>query len=154
MSSTSALQPLRFTDPVVKFPRRDVRIPGRWGMAATNAAGFRERKQGAGPMSQTDVDVTQVQDPAAQGTGSQRSASPVPARRSGTQPGHRSELATELGKTSIADSVVAKISGLACREVAGVHDMGRGAARTLGAIKEKLPIGSSDPAPARGVNVE
>jgi uncharacterized alkaline shock family protein YloU len=59
-----------------------------------------------------------------------------------------------MGKTSIADSVVAKIAGLACREISGVHDMGRGAARTFGALKERLPIGSSDPAPAQGVSVE
>jgi hypothetical protein len=38
----------------------------------------------------------------------------------------RSELATEHGKTAIADSVVAKIAGLACREIDGVHEMGAG----------------------------
>ena len=79
----------------------------------------------------------------------------VPARRGGIpQPVRHSELTTELGRTSIADSVVAKIAGLACREISGVHDMGKGAARTFGALKEKLPIGSSDPSPAQGVNVE
>jgi len=33
------------------------------------------------------------------------------------------ELVTEQGKTTIADIVVAKIAGLAAREVAGVHEL-------------------------------
>ena len=39
----------------------------------------------------------------------------------------RSELVSDMGKTSIADSVVGKIAGISCREVSGVHDMGAGA---------------------------
>jgi len=66
----------------------------------------------------------------------------------------RSELATEHGKTSIADSVVAKIAGLACREIDGVHEMGAGLSRTLGVLKDKLPVGGSQPGAARGVHVE
>jgi uncharacterized alkaline shock family protein YloU len=69
-------------------------------------------------------------------------------RRSG------SHLQTEQGNTTIADSVVSKIAGVATREVPGVHDMGKGTARAFGAIKEKLPVGSSQPNPARGVKVE
>ena len=65
-----------------------------------------------------------------------------------------SELATEHGKTAIADSVVAKISGLACREIDGVHEMGAGLSRTLGVLKDKLPVGGSQPTAARGVHVE
>ncbi len=61
-------------------------------------------------------------------------------------------LVTEQGKTSIADSVVAKIAGIATREISGVHNMGSGAARTMGAIKEK--IGSSKSTVSQGVNVE
>ena len=61
----------------------------------------------------------------------------------------RSELATEHGKTSIADSVVAKIAGLACREIDGVHEMGAGLSRTLGVLKDKLPVGGSQPRGAR-----
>ena len=82
-------------------------------------------------------------------------SSSTPARRAPSNtPAKRSELVSEQGKTSIADSVVAKIAGLSCREVSGVHDMGGGMSRTFGAIKEKLPIGSSDPSPTRGVSVE
>ena len=66
----------------------------------------------------------------------------------------RSELATEHGKTAIADSVVAKIAGLACREIDGVHDMGAGLSRTLGVLRDKLPGSGSQPSAARGVNVE
>ncbi|MDQ3385507.1 MAG: Asp23/Gls24 family envelope stress response protein [Actinomycetota bacterium] len=61
-------------------------------------------------------------------------------------------LVTERGKTSIADSVVAKIAGIATREISGVHNMGSGAARTMGAIKEKISSGKS--AASQGVNVE
>ena len=83
-----------------------------------------------------------------------QSSSPPARRAPSTMPAKRSELMSEQGKTSIADSVVAKIAGLSCREVSGVHDMGGGVSRTFGAIKEKLPIGSNDPSPTRGVSVE
>jgi uncharacterized alkaline shock family protein YloU len=66
----------------------------------------------------------------------------------------RSELSTPQGKTSIADSVVAKIAGLACREVEGVYEMGAGLSRTFGVLKDRLPIGGSQPSAARGVSVE
>ncbi len=65
-----------------------------------------------------------------------------------------SDLVTPQGRTTIADSVVAKIAGMAAREVAGVHEMGKGTARALGAIKGKLPVGSSEPSATQGVNVE
>jgi uncharacterized alkaline shock family protein YloU len=65
-----------------------------------------------------------------------------------------SQLQTDHGKTSIADSVVTKIAGVATREISGVHDMGTGGARMFGAIKSKLPVGSDAPSPSRGVNVE
>ena len=48
-----------------------------------------------------------------------------------------SQLQTDHGTTSIADSVVAKIAGVAAREIDGVHTMGGGAGSRLGAIKEK-----------------
>lgn len=63
-------------------------------------------------------------------------------------------LVTGQGKTSIADSVVEKIAGVAAREVSGVHEMGRGAARAFGSIKEKLPVGGSGPNVTQGVKVE
>ena len=45
---------------------------------------------------------------------------------------------TSRGTTVINDAVVAKIAGLAVREVTGVHAVGGGAARALGAIREAL----------------
>ena len=62
-------------------------------------------------------------------------------------------LLTGQGRTSIADSVVEKIAGVAAREVSGVHEMGRGAARAFGTIKERLPVGSG-PNVTQGVSVE
>ena len=92
---------------------------------------------------------------ASSGSPSATATAPMPARRpQSTTPARRAELMTDQGRTSIADSVVAKIAGLACREVSGVHEMGAGVARTFGAIKDRLPIGSNEPSPARGVSVE
>lgn len=68
-----------------------------------------------------------------------------------TTSGH--SLVTNEGRTSIADTVVEKIAGVAAREVSGVHEMGRGAARAFGTIKEKLPVGSG-PSVAQGVGAE
>ena len=70
------------------------------------------------------------------------------------RPASGHSLVTSQGKTSIADSVVAKIAGVAAREVSGVHEMGRGAARAFGTIKEKLPVGGSGPNVTQGVSVE
>ena len=61
-------------------------------------------------------------------------------------------LQSDLGKTTIADRVVQKIVGLAAREVPGIYDLGGGAARTLGAIRERIP-GSSQTS-GQGVSVE
>lgn len=61
-------------------------------------------------------------------------------------------LQSDLGKTTIADRVVQKIVGLAAREVPGIYDLGGGAARTLGAIRERIP-GSSQTS-GQGVTVE
>lgn len=42
------------------------------------------------------------------------------------------------GRTTIADHVVAKVAGIAAREVEGVHALGGGGARTIGAIREAI----------------
>jgi uncharacterized alkaline shock family protein YloU len=65
-----------------------------------------------------------------------------------------SDLVTEQGKTSIADSVVSKIAGVATREISGVHDLGTGTSRMFGALKERLPVGADAPNAGRGVSVE
>ncbi|MDJ0113579.1 Asp23/Gls24 family envelope stress response protein, partial [Rhodococcus erythropolis] len=43
-----------------------------------------------------------------------------------------SALVSSQGKTSIADTVVSKIAGIATREVSGVYDVGGGASRVVG----------------------
>ncbi|KIZ17905.1 Asp23/Gls24 family envelope stress response protein [Streptomyces natalensis] len=69
-----------------------------------------------------------------------------PLRRGGGEPGSR-------GRTTIADGVVEKIAGLAARDVVGVHAMGSGLARTLGAVRERVP-GGGRAAVTRGVKAE
>lgn len=57
---------------------------------------------------------------------------------------------TTHGKTVIDDNVVEKIAGMAAREVDGVHALGGGAARMVGAIRDAM--NSSDM--GQGISVE
>jgi uncharacterized alkaline shock family protein YloU len=57
----------------------------------------------------------------------------------GGEPGKSAELVSEHGKTTIADSVVAKIVAMATREVGGVYAMGAGASRLFGSVRERVP---------------
>jgi uncharacterized alkaline shock family protein YloU len=63
-----------------------------------------------------------------------------------------SKLQSSKGSTTIADAVVQKIAGVAASEVSGVYALGGGAARTMGAIRERIP-GASQSA-GQGVAVE
>ena len=63
-----------------------------------------------------------------------------------------SELVTSQGKTTIADPVVSKIAGIATREVSGVHDLGGGAARAVGALRDRISAVGKDH--SQGVSVE
>ena len=67
-------------------------------------------------------------------------------------PATRDRLATDDGQISVAENVVQKIAGKACREIAGVHSMGS-STRAFGAIRERIP-GSTGPNVAQGVGVE
>lgn len=69
-------------------------------------------------------------------------------------PGERASfrVPAERGRTSIANSVVEKIAGMAAREVMGVHDFGGSLARSLGAVRDRVPGGR--PSVTRGVKVE
>ncbi len=67
-------------------------------------------------------------------------------------PAESSALVTPQGKTSIADAVVAKIAGIATREVSGVHALGGGTARAVGALRERIPGGRTNH--SQGVAVE
>ncbi|GAA2744344.1 MULTISPECIES: Asp23/Gls24 family envelope stress response protein [Kitasatospora] len=47
----------------------------------------------------------------------------------------------DRGRTTIADGVVEKIAGTAARDVPGIHALGAGMSRTLGAVRERVPGG-------------
>ncbi|GAA2602698.1 Asp23/Gls24 family envelope stress response protein [Streptomyces sp. NPDC006349] len=68
-------------------------------------------------------------------------------RRGGGDPGTR-------GRTTIADGVVEKITGMAARDVAGVHAMGSGMSRTFGAVRDRVPGGGTKSGVTRGVKAE
>lgn len=57
------------------------------------------------------------------------------------------------GKTTIADGVVSKIAGTAAREVPGIHNLGAGMTRAIGAVRERVPGGGTGGV-SRGVKVE
>ncbi len=69
-----------------------------------------------------------------------------------SDPSKGGALVTQQGRTSIADSVVAKIAGVATRDVSGVYGLGGGAARAVGAIRERFPGSRTNH--AQGVSVE
>lgn len=60
---------------------------------------------------------------------------------------------TSQGRTIISDTVVSKIAGIAAREVSGVHALGGGAARAVGALRERIPGGRVNQSQGVGVEV-
>lgn len=62
------------------------------------------------------------------------------------------ELESTQGRTTIADTVVSKIAGIAAREVAGVYALGGGTARAVGALRERIPGSSTNH--SQGISVE
>ncbi|WP_416354814.1 Asp23/Gls24 family envelope stress response protein [Arthrobacter gandavensis] len=74
---------------------------------------------------------------------------PVPgaANPSGAVPGEEPG-----GRTSIAEQAVAKVAAIAARAVPGVHTLGTGGGRTLGAVRDA--VAGSDSSATAGVNVE
>lgn len=56
------------------------------------------------------------------------------------------------GRTSIADGVVAKIAGMAAREIPGIYNLGGGMARAIGAMRDRVPGGGGGV--TRGIKVE
>ena len=60
-------------------------------------------------------------------------------------------LQSSRGNTTIGDTVVTKVAGIAAREVRGVHQLGGGAARAFGGITQRVGIGDER---TQGVTVE
>jgi uncharacterized alkaline shock family protein YloU len=105
----------------------------------------------AGLSGETDTDVQgakTVSTSQTEGTTSTaKTATAVPGPRRAS-----AELATEHGRTSISDVVVAKIVAIATREVDGVYAMGTGTARMIGAVRQRVP--GSRVSDTQGVSVE
>jgi uncharacterized alkaline shock family protein YloU len=65
---------------------------------------------------------------------------------------HATELVTEQGKTTIADLVVAKIAGIAAREVAGVHELvTQGVGGAMAGLAQRMTGADTR---SQGINVE
>jgi uncharacterized alkaline shock family protein YloU len=79
-----------------------------------------------------------------------RTATTEPATR--PAPAAGVALKTETGSTRIGDGVVAKIAGLAARDIPGVFSMGSNMARRVGQLRNLIP-GSTEAA-SQGVSVE
>ncbi|MFF7794025.1 Asp23/Gls24 family envelope stress response protein [Streptomyces sp. NPDC007991] len=56
------------------------------------------------------------------------------------------------GSTAVADVVVAKIAGMAAREIPEIHNLGGGMTRAFGAMRQRVPGGGSGV--TQGVKVE
>jgi uncharacterized alkaline shock family protein YloU len=80
-----------------------------------------------------------------QGAGTARQGSGV------LRQGDKDGLQTEKGTTTIADTVVTKVAGIAAQEVGGVHELGGGAARAVGSVAQRVGIGDQR---TQGVSVE
>lgn len=75
---------------------------------------------------------------------------PTPATTATRTTGSQANASGTAGKTTIDDTVVSKVAGIAAREVNGVHSLGGGAARAIGALRDA--IGQRDH--GQGVKVE
>jgi uncharacterized alkaline shock family protein YloU len=81
-----------------------------------------------------------------------RNEATASTRAPATAAGRGSDLETSEGKTTIADTVVSKIAGLATRQVNGVAGFGSGAARAMSAVRERIP--GAQASSSQGVTVE
>ncbi|MDQ3086028.1 MAG: Asp23/Gls24 family envelope stress response protein [Actinomycetota bacterium] len=63
----------------------------------------------------------------------------------------KSPLQSGRGTTTIADTVVQKVAGIAAHEVPGVHSLGGSASRAFGAVTQRVGFGDER---SQGVSVE
>lgn len=80
--------------------------------------------------------------PATSDAGGTQSTSSLPGSRVDRSFGssHLTPSETAAGTTLIADGVVAKVAGIAAREVPGVYELGGGGARAMGAIRNVINV--------------
>ena len=76
---------------------------------------------------------------------------PASGSSSRTGAGDEAPLESERGSTSIDDTVVTKVAGIAAREVRGVYDLGGGTARALGGVTQRVGLADER---TQGVSVE
>ena len=98
--------------------------------------------------------MTATHSPAANSNATAGSTSVSPSEKTTTSSGtsQGTSLTTQQGTTTVADTVVQKIAGLATREINGVYDLGGGASRAFGALRERIPGATASA--AQGVAVE
>lgn len=85
-------------------------------------------------------------------SGSQWTGANQDAGKAASPSASEGALDSTRGNTTIADVVVSKIAGIATREVGGVYDVGGGAARMVGVLRERIPGARTNV--SQGVSVE
>ena len=80
-----------------------------------------------------------------------RTSGSTPGSSLRTRTGNGAPLESERGTTSIDDTVVTKVAGIAAREVRGVYDLGGGTARAIGGVTQRVGLGDER---TQGVSVE
>lgn len=76
----------------------------------------------------------------------------TPGFGAGTVATSASALDSTQGRTTIADTVVSKIAGIAARDVIGVHSLGGGTTRAVASLRDRIPGGRTNF--SQGVAVE
>jgi uncharacterized alkaline shock family protein YloU len=82
------------------------------------------------------------------------SSESAPATRESRRPGSGAEesaLQTSRGQTTVDNTVVTKVAGVAAREVRGVHNLGGGVSRAVGSVTQRVGMGDER---TQGVSVE
>ncbi len=87
-------------------------------------------------------------------TAEEREAAAAKAAAEVETPKTLDALHTEHGDTSIADTVVAKIAGMAAREVPGVFSMGNAARRAISGLTNRVSGGTGQASVSNGVSVQ
>jgi uncharacterized alkaline shock family protein YloU len=138
------------TDTAAKAPNREPAGPpagqtGQTGQVGQVGQAGQAGTTGQAPTTQTGP-TGATAGSAPPGTGFGR------LRGNRVEPGGGTPLITEMGKTHIADGVVAKVASFAAREIPGVHSLGAGMARRMGQLRSLVP--GAPEASRQGVAVE